>query len=147
MRLLRLAFTRRWFGYLGAAIAFAIACVLLSHWQVDRLHEAQAGNDLVEHNFNGTPSPLDSVLPNLTSYSANDEWKQVSMSGSYLMDDQLLVRNRPLDGNPGFEVLTPLLLDDGRVFVVDRGYVPTGNTQDRPSSVPAPASTHVSVVV
>ncbi len=147
VKLFKLAFTRRWFGYLGAAIVFAIACVLLSNWQVARLNEAHAANVLVERNFNDDPTPLAEVLPKLTSYGANLEWKQVSMSGTYLLDDQLLVRNRPLDGNPGFEVLTPLLLSDGRVFVVDRGYVPTGTTQDRPNSVPAPASTHVSVVV
>jgi cytochrome oxidase assembly protein ShyY1 len=147
MRLFKLAFTRRWFGYLGAAIVFAIACVLLSNWQVDRLNEAHTANLVIEHNFNGTPAPLADVLPKLTSYGSSLEWKQVSMSGTYLLHDELLVRNRPLDGNPGFEILTPLLLPDGRVFVVDRGYVPTGNTQDRPSSIPQPASTHVSVVV
>jgi cytochrome oxidase assembly protein ShyY1 len=147
MKIVRLALTRRWLSYFAAAVVFAIACVALSHWQVDRLNEARAANELVERNFNGTPTPLASVLRTLTSYDARDEWKQVSMSGTYLLDDQLLVRNRPLDGNPGFEVLTPLLLPDGNVFVVDRGFVPTGNTQDRPNSVPAPASTHVSVVV
>lgn len=28
----RFAFNRRWFGYLAAAIGFAVACVLLSQW-------------------------------------------------------------------------------------------------------------------
>ena len=37
------------------------------------------------------------------------------------MQDQLLVRDRQLDGNPGFEVLTPLRLDDGDVFVSTAG--------------------------
>ena len=43
------------------------------------------------------------------------------LTGRYLLDEQVLVRNRPLNGQPGFEVLNPLLLDDGTVFVVDRG--------------------------
>ena len=48
------------------------------------------------------------------------------------------MRNRPRDGAPGFEVLAPLLLDDGTVFVVDRGWLPTGSAQDAPDAVPAP---------
>jgi cytochrome oxidase assembly protein ShyY1 len=147
MKLFRQAFTRRWLGYLGLAIVFAAACVGLSKWQVDRTNEARDANQLVAHNFNSTPQPLASVLPGVKSFTAKDEWKQVTVSGTYLVKDQLLVRNRPLDGNPGFEVLVPLRLDDGRIFVVDRGYVPTGNHQDKPDSIPEPKSGIVTVVV
>jgi cytochrome oxidase assembly protein ShyY1 len=147
VKILRQAFTRRWLGYLALAIVFALACVGLSKWQVDRTNEARLANLLVERNFHSTPVPLGEVIPTLTSWAASDEWKQVTVSGTYLVRDQLLVRNRPLDGNPGFEVLTPLRLDDGRIFAVDRGYVPTGNKQDTPDSVPAPPPGHVSVVV
>jgi len=147
VKILRLALTRRWLGYLAVAIVFAIVCVGLSKWQVDRTNEARTANQLVQRNFDSTPTPLAEELPTRTSFAASQEWKQVSLRGTYLMKDQLLVRNRPLDGNPGFEVLTPLKLDDGSVFVVDRGYVPTGNDQDAPDSVPAPASGEVSVVV
>jgi len=147
VKILRLALTRRWLGYLAVAIVFALVCVGLSKWQVDRTNEARSANQLVERNFTSTPVPLAEVLATRTSFAADQEWRQVSLSGRYLMDDQLLVRNRPLDGNPGFEVLTPLKLADGSVFVVDRGFVPTGNDQDAPDSVPAPASGEVSVVV
>ena len=146
MKILRLAFTRRWLGYLALAIVFAIACVGLSKWQVDRTNEARTANLLVERNFNSTPTPLAEVVTTLKSYRASDEWKQVTVSGRYLLADELLARNRPLDGNPGFEVLTPLLLDDGTVFVVDRGYVPTGNKQDKPDSIPEPTTGRVTVV-
>jgi len=147
MKILRLALTRRWLGYLAMAIVFSIVCIGLSKWQVDRTNEARSANQLVERNFNSSPTPLADVVKTRSSFAADQEWKQVSLSGTYLMKDQLLVRNRPLDGNPGFEVLTPLKLADGSVFVVDRGYVPTGNDQDAPDSVPAPASGVVSVVV
>ncbi|MCU1513728.1 MAG: SURF1-like protein [Microbacteriaceae bacterium] len=146
MRIWRLALTRRWLGYLGLAVLFAVICVALSLWQVARTNEARAGNQLVDQNFNGTPRPLTEILPSLRSYDASDEWQQVSMSGSYLAADQLLVRNRPLDGNPGFEVLVPLKLQDGSVFIVDRGWVPTGNDQDAPDSVPKPPAGQVEVI-
>lgn len=147
MKIFRLAFTRRWLGYLALAVIFSLACIGLSQWQIDRTNEARTANQLVQRNFNSAPVSLESVLPDRTSFSAHDEWKQVSVTGSYLLADELLARNRPLNGNPGFEVLTPLLLDNGLVFVVDRGYVPTGNKQDKPDSIPEPASGRVTVVV
>ena len=146
MKAWRIAFSRRYLGYLALAIVFSIACVALSHWQVDRLNETRTANNLVERNFDSTPTPLAEVLPTLTSYTGSQEWKQVTVSGRYLTDQQLLVRNRPLDGNPGFEVLDPLLLDDGTVFIIDRGYVPTGNHQDLPDTIPEPSSGRVTVV-
>ena len=43
-------------------------------------------------------------------------------------------------------MLVPFLLDDGTVFIVDRGWVPTGNEQDSPDAVPAPPAGEVTVV-
>lgn len=143
----RFAFSRRWFGYLALAMVFAAVCVGLSHWQVARLHETRMANELVDRNYHSMPVALDSALPTLTSYSSQQRWKQVTVTGTYLADSQVLVRNRPLNGQPGFEVLDPLELADGSVFVVDRGYVPIGNTQDRPDSIPSPRTGTVTVVV
>jgi cytochrome oxidase assembly protein ShyY1 len=142
----RFAFNRRWFGYLVVAIVFAIACVLLSRWQFARRDEAVAEVVRIETNYDATPVPLAEVLPTLKGFDEADKWLPVTMSGEYLADQQLLVRNRPYDGSPGFEVLTPLLLSDGSVFIVDRGWVEPGATQDSPDSVPAPPSGHVTVV-
>jgi cytochrome oxidase assembly protein ShyY1 len=70
----------------------------------------------------------------------------VAVRGTYLVRQQLLVRNRvDPDGDPGFEVLTPLRLADGTVFVLDRGWVSIGTKQDRPDSVPAPPTGVVTV--
>jgi cytochrome oxidase assembly protein ShyY1 len=69
------------------------------------------------------------------------------MNGEYLADEQLLVRNRPRNSAAGFEVLVPLRLADGTVFVVDRGWVPAGSTPDAPESVPTAPTGEVTVVV
>ncbi|MCU1523535.1 MAG: sortase [Microbacteriaceae bacterium] len=143
----RFAFSRRWFGYLALAVVFAVVCIGLSKWQIDRTNETRSANQLVDSNYHSVPRPIGDVLPTLTSYKPSQEWTQVTLTGTYVMADQLLVRNRPLNGQPGFEVLTPLLLEDGSVFVVDRGYLPTGNHQDAPDSVPSPRSGVVTVVV
>ena len=139
--------SRRWFGYLALAVVFAAICVALSQWQVARLQETRAANALVDRNYHSTPLGIASALPALTSYSPKQRWMQVELTGSYLADAQMLVRNRPLNGQPGFEVLDPLLLADGNVFVVDRGYLPIGNKQDRPDRIPSPLPGTVTVIV
>ena len=138
--------SRRWLGYLAFAVAFAIACGFLSSWQLNRGNEAAAANRLIEANFHAPPVPLTEALPTLGSFDAGQQWLRVTATGTYLPDDELLVRNRPTTSGPGFEVLTPLRLANGTVFIVDRGWVPTGEAQDAPDSVPAPPEGEVTVV-
>lgn len=141
----RFAFNRRWFAYLAVAVAFALACVLLSRWQFDRRDEAVAEVERIEANYDASPVPLGQGLPSLDEFDEANKWLPIEVTGEYLVDEQLLVRNRPHDGNPGFEVLTPLLLADGTVFVVDRGWVPPGDN-NAPDAVPAPPTGQVTVV-
>jgi cytochrome oxidase assembly protein ShyY1 len=136
----------RWRKPLALAIAFAVGCALLSWWQFARRAETAHANALVVANYSATPRALADVLNGLGSYSPDQRWMQVRVSGTYLVQDQLLVRDRQLGGNPGFEVLTPLRLADGDVFVVDRGFLNVGTKQDRPDTVPAPPHGTVTVV-
>ncbi|WBU38587.1 SURF1 family cytochrome oxidase biogenesis protein [Homoserinibacter sp. YIM 151385] len=138
--------TRRWIGYVALTVVFALACGLLSWWQWSRRAEAVEAIELVEQNFDAAPVPLEAELPVLDDWSPSQEWQPVVMTGTYLVEDQLLVRNRPRNGGPGWEVLTPLRLDDGRVFVVDRGWLPLGSVDDVPDVVPAPPEGVVTVV-
>lgn len=146
MNRLRFVLNRRWAGYLAVAVLFAIGCVLLSRWQWARLDEVKAANALVSDNWDLAPVPLTEVLDDRHSWDRLDTWTPVLLQGEYLDDEQLLVRNRPLDGQPGFEVLVPFRVDDGSIFIVDRGWVPTGNEQDSPDAVPAPPGGEVTVV-
>ncbi len=136
----------RWAGYLAFVLVFALACVLLSQWQLARRAEAVAANTVVEMNYDRAPVGIESLLPDLDSFSPADEWRQVRLTGSYLSEEQLLVRTRPLGGNPGFEVLVPLQLDNGNTFIVDRGWVPVGTEQDAPDQVPDAPTGTVTVV-
>ncbi|KAB1644257.1 SURF1 family protein [Gulosibacter chungangensis] len=132
-------------GYFALLVVFAIACGFLSHWQFDRRDQRVDANILVETNFDATPVPIDEALPELDSFATDQEWLPVAFEGEYLVDEQLLVRGRPRDGLPGFEILTPFLTTDGNVFIVDRGWIPTGHDQDYPDAVPAPPEGNVSV--
>lgn len=142
----RFVLTPRWLGYVAMAVVFAIACCMLGAWQFQRRAEARAAIDVVEANYDESPKPVDEVLPTLDGYEPSQQWTPVLLRGQYLEDEELLARNRPLGGQPGFEVLTPLQLDDGTVFIVDRGWVPVGSRQDTPDAVPAPPEGEVTVV-
>jgi len=143
----RFAFSRRWFGYLAVAIVFAIVCVLLSNWQLARRAEKTHEIALVTDNYDARPVAVETLLPDLDSFDPADEWRPVVLEGTYLTDDEVLVRNRPRGGQPGFEQLVPFRTTDGSVFVVDRGWLPTGNEQDLPDVVPAAPSGTVTVTV
>jgi cytochrome oxidase assembly protein ShyY1 len=142
----RFAFTRRWAGYLALVVVFATVCSALGMWQFARRTEAQQEIARIDANYDATPVPLDDVLATRGAFEDDQRWTPVVMEGRYLVDDQLLVRNRPLAGRPGFEIITPLLLDDGTVFVADRGWVPTGSAQDSPDVVPNAPSGRVTVI-
>lgn len=146
MSILSLALTRRWLGWLAFTTLFAVVCVGLAQWQWARRLEAVAEIRVVAQNWDAPPTDLAAVLPPGTELDPADEWTPVAVSGEYLVEEQLLVRNRPFAGRPGFEVLTPLRLHSGEVLIVDRGWVPTGEQQDSPDVVPAPPSGPVAVI-
>lgn len=142
-----MSWARRWGGYVALTVAFAVACGLLSWWQWSRRAEAVERIDRIEANYDAAPAVLDDLLTALDDTPEDAEWRPVELSGVYLEDEQLLVRNRPRNGLAGYEVLVPLRLDDGSVFVVDRGWIPAGPDLEAPAAVPAPPAGEVAVVV
>jgi cytochrome oxidase assembly protein ShyY1 len=136
----------RWTAYVGVAIVFAIACAFLSHWQLSKNTDRSAQLALISRNYDGKPVPLGDLVPRGAALNPADQWRQVSMTGTYAADEQLLVRNRVHGGTAAYEVLVPFRLTDGRVFLVDRGWAAPGNTQSLPDHVPAAPSGTVTVV-
>ena len=134
----------RWGGYVLVAIVFAIVCAYLSHWQFSRNHRRQTQLDLVQENYHAAPVPLDDLLSPGAPLRASDEWHPVTAHGRYEADKQLLVRNRPHGGTSAFEVLVPFRTDDGRVFIVNRGWVAPAD-KGVTLSVPPPPSGEVTI--
>ncbi len=140
----RFLLTPRWGGYLALVIVFAIACSALGTWQLNRRAEALAEVARIDANYDADPVPVQEALPDPAAFDIEQRWQVVALSGAYLADEEVVVRNRPFEGSSGFEVITPFRLDDGTVFMVDRGWIAQGS-DGRPSDVPAPPAGEVQV--
>ncbi len=142
--MLRVLVSRRWLGALAAAAVFATAAFFLGRWQWHR-YEAKAANaDRIHSHYGAAPRPLTDVLGRSPVPLAED-WTRVKAQGTYAADETLLVRNRPLDGTYGYEVLVPLVLGDGSAVLVDRGWVPNADNAETAPRVPAAPAGEVSL--
>lgn len=128
-------------GGLALALAFAAACVLLGRWQWGRYEDRQVQAGAVTSHYAAAPVPLGSVTSRIPP-TEQDQWLRVTADGRYAPDQQLVVRNRALDGRPGLEVLVPLDLGGpltGTRIFVDRGWVANADSAaDLPLVPPAP---------
>lgn len=144
----RFLFSSKWLGYLLLAAIFATACVFLGRWQMDRRAETLAEINRVVSNYSAAPIPFAQASDQFNQLDPAKEWTQVELKGSYLAEGQRIVRNRPLNGQPGYEVVVPFRLATGETVVIDRGWLPIGNKNPgSPDSVPAPPSGEVTAVV
>ena len=85
----------------------------LGEWQFDRLEERKARNAIIERNESAPPTQVPDVMPADGEVAAEDEWRVVTATGEYAVDDTVIVRYRSRDGATGVDVVVPLVLDDG----------------------------------
>lgn len=107
---------------LGCIVAF----VNLGFWQVHRLQERRDANALITARQVAAPVALDQVLDQDATPAevAEATYRLVTVSGTYRVADQVLIRNRTNGGAPGFRVVTPLVRPDGSAVAIDRGWIP-----------------------
>lgn len=139
---------RRAVGLVLLGVVMAVACVFLGRWQWHRHVARDAAIQIVEQNYSADPVPLAELLPEPGAVlEPDDVWRQATATGTYDADATVLLRNRPVDSQPGFHVLVPLRLADGAVLVVDRGWVAWDDDASGEVSVPAPPAGEVTVTV
>lgn len=150
----RFLLTPRWLGGLALAVAAAAVMVLLGNWQLSRYHERSATNARIDAADRASPVPLTAVLakPSTPGVAGRDPgeqlaWSKVTVTGRYDPSHEVQVRGRTVNARVGFEIVTPLVLDDGTAVLVDRGWVPPapGGAIAAPT-VPAPPTGTVTVI-
>ena len=129
-----------------AGLLLVAVCVRLGIWQLDRNDQRAARNAVIEANANAEPVPLDDVASPDEPLGSGDEWQQVRVSGTYDPDHELIVQLRPLAGEAGVHVVTPLVTDAGDALLVDRGFVAGGGPADSSTDIPEASTGPVDVV-
>jgi surfeit locus 1 family protein len=98
----------------GAALAVAgcAAGIALGNWQTDRAAQKRAAGAAVE---------------------------RLSLSGSFEPKHTVYLDNKLHRGAPGYEIVQPLRLKDGRQVLVKRGWIAMGATRERLPELRTPA--------
>lgn len=100
------------------AVIFMIG---LSVWQVQRLYAKEAMiNERVERT---TAAPI--ALPSPGADIEAVDFRRVALHGRFDHEHEFYMAARSQNGNVGYWIVTPLLVDDGRrAVLVNRGWVP-----------------------
>jgi len=139
--------TPRWLGLAALALAMAVVMVGLGNWQLDRYRQRSTINERIDAAATAAPVPVTEVLHPGARPARSAAYTRVTATGRYDPDHEILVRGRALDGQVGYEVLTPLRLADGSALLVDRGWVPPrrGSGRAAASAVPAAPAGEVTI--
>jgi len=134
----RFLLTPRWLGLAALALLLAAIMVGLGDWQLHRYRERAAINARIDSSATGPAVPLASL--GRQPPSAATEWTRVQATGRYDQSHETFARGRTLEGEVGYEVLTPLVLPDGSAVLVDRGWLasPEGGALVMPRVAPVP---------
>ena len=140
----RFLLSRRWAGFTVFVLILAYGTWWLGEWQFDRLADRKASNQIVRTNEHADPVPVQDVLATGDKVAEKDEWRRVTATGTYAVDDTIIWRYRTPDEEKGVDIVVPLVLDDGTAVLVDRGWVQT-ESQEKFDDVPAPPAGEVTI--
>jgi surfeit locus 1 family protein len=114
------------FAVLG--VLFALVCIRLGVWQLQRLGERRHLNAELLSRAQTKPIEL-SQLPKDTGKA---HFARVKLSGTYDYAHEIVLTNRTREGSPGVNIITPLKWANDTAVLVNRGwvYAPDGMTVD-----------------
>ncbi len=124
---------RRWVVLLAAVLACA-GTARLGVWQLDRAAQKLALDAARDRQGRLPPLQAADLQADGTTVSAQLQ-RHVQLRGVWLAPESVYLQNRPMEGRTGLWVLTPLLLDDGRALLVQRGWLPR-HAEDRTRIAP-----------
>ncbi|GAB3245836.1 SURF1 family protein [Alteromonas gracilis] len=137
---MRFLLSRRWLLFAVAVGLLTWLAIALGQWQFGRLEDRQDSNVVLERNLTASPLPVADVMRPGEQPAVDDEWRRVTVRGTWADEDSIVVRYRTRDGASGIDVVTPLRTDDGTAVLVDRGWMRTANSgaqrPDLPKATP-----------
>ncbi|ORT57512.1 SURF1 family protein [Streptomyces sp. CB03238] len=136
----RFLLSRQWVILTLIALVLIPVMIELGFWQFHRHEHRVAQNQLIEDNLKAEPVPVTELTSPGHTVPRSDYWRRVTATGTFDTDHEVVVRRRTsADERIGVLVLTPLVLDDGRAVLVNRGWIPAAADQRSfPEVPPAP---------
>ncbi|MDI3423409.1 SURF1 family cytochrome oxidase biogenesis protein [Streptomyces luteolus] len=142
----RFLLSRQWVLLTLLALVLIPVMIELGFWQFHRHQHRVAQNTLIADNLAADPAPVEDLTSPGHTVPRKDYWRQVTATGTFDTEHEVVVRRRTnADERVGFHVLTPLELRDGKVLLVNRGWVPSAADQTTFPKVPAPPAGEVTV--
>lgn len=121
-----------------------VVCLAAGQWQLSRLAEVQAENQMLREQLAAPPIALTDLFGQSAADLEQFAYRRVSVVGEYLHGEEVLHRNRQYNNQAGFHVLTPLRINETDTVLVRRGWVPA--TLDTPPvALAAPPAGQVTV--
>ncbi|MGW3143460.1 SURF1 family cytochrome oxidase biogenesis protein [Streptomyces sp. NPDC001177] len=136
----RFLLTRQWVILTLVAIALIPTMIRLGFWQEHRYQERSARNQLVSDALNAKPVSVEKLTSPRHTVTSGERYHTVTAKGRFDTDREVVVRRRTnSDDEIGYHVLTPFVLTDGKVLLVNRGWIPAnGRSQTAFPEIPAP---------
>ncbi|MFC9847589.1 SURF1 family protein [Streptomyces sp. NPDC060223] len=142
----RFLLSRQWVILTLVALALIPTMIKLGYWQLHRHEHKVALNTVIADSLAATPVPAESLTAPGQEIKHDDLFRRVTAKGHFDTAHEEVVRRRTnSDGEVGYHVLTPFVLDDGRVLVVNRGWIAADASQSAFPKVPAPATGEITV--
>ncbi len=143
MQWYRFVLSPKWLGFHALTWLVLIpAFIGLGQWQRNLWQDHARAQGVVLSALAAEPVALDSVAPRGHQVAQAQQWTMVSTAGRYDTAHQFMVRNRSQNQQPGWYVVTPLVLADGTAVLVNQGWVAqstTGGATTLPPFPPVPA--------
>jgi surfeit locus 1 family protein len=112
----------RWIATHLLVITLIVVMVNLANWQLDRHHQRKDFNATLVQRFDAPVRQLDELLQ--SGEPADIEWMPTAVTGTYLHGEDISLVNVSQNGAAGYDAITPLLLSNGTVVLVNRGFLP-----------------------
>ncbi|GKQ38357.1 SURF1 family protein [Streptomyces sp. A012304] len=143
----RFLLSRQWVIITLVALLLIPTMIRLGIWQMHRYEERSARNQLVADALTAEPVPVERLTSPGHTVTRDERYRTVTAEGHFDTEREVVVRRRVnADEEVGFHVLTPFVLDDGKVLLVNRGWIPAdGPSQTAFPKIPAPPGGELTV--
>lgn len=98
-------------------LAFSML-IALGSWQVARL---QVKNEIIDKFTSRAHSKA--ITPPSVDTAEMYEYQRLMVRGTWLHDAEIHLTGRTFEGTAGYHLITPMQLEDGRILLMNRGWV------------------------